>query len=254
MRVSVSIKRTGATPASQSRALRRAVWAALVDLGHATEREWKQIARRKLKTSMEDYIASLEVYPRKSILTYDFLIPPKAFVPWAVEFGWPKYDMKPTYLNSAKAKTGKKGQKYLRVAFYYYARKPRGRPARRKIYHPEAVKGASILKSIRQARTPQALASATQRYKKWSASPKVRRREISREGYVHKAGKVERLTHKQGHKLSTIRTVSENSARNSWIHPGIRARLLHRQVMRKIPRLVRNKFDVIFMSSMGGAV
>jgi len=147
----------------------------------------------------------------------------------ALEEGQSSYDMKPSMLNSPKAKEGKGGKKYISVPFRWATPNAIADSAVFSGKMDYAVYKEAVKLDNRQSLvlTNTNLPTTYQDVKR---RPEVTDSEGKRrfESYVHKSSVYEGITKVTDkvtgqNRYMSFRRVSENSSPGSWIHPGFQA-------------------------------
>lgn len=220
---------------------------------------------------------------------YDFSL--GGWLPTAVEFGHGPFDMKETMLygirgdiRGVRKACKKDGKPYFIVPFKFYKTEKAAESATRGVqYDKHAVRANNLLKEIENAGKKGdigAKKSAGKRFETWAYGrkwkgekvrgrmgglirkgpmagkgfrylPQAERKVVSHTGYISKVGKLMGIRRSGGSELQTFRTVSEKSAPRSWIHPGIRARMLHREMVRALPQMAEKVFKPLMQSLSG---
>ena len=210
--------------------LRRAINTGIRAIGAQAYAYWKSIADSELNTSYEDYVGSLKMIPAPGEGGLDRVdIGISGFLPMAVEFGTPKFDMKRRLYGSSgtghrhvqfdlfrRVRTNKKGKLYAIVPFRHATE---GSAGDRRMHVPPA----PIVKQMVGRRRGTVLKGIADKYKTRSRAT----------GYVSQVPRYEKLT-KLRSGWHTFRTMHEDSDPNSWIHPGFRAHMIHERVINHI--------------------
>lgn len=212
-------------------ALKRAVNTGLQAIGVQAYAYWKSIADSELNTSYADYVGSLKMLPSPGAGGLDRIdIGISGFIPMAVEFGTPKFDMKRRLYGSAgtghrhvqfdlfrRIRVSKKtGKLYAIVPFRHGTE---GSAGSRRMHVPPM----PIVKQMVGAKRGTVLKGIADRYKTRGTAT----------GYVSQVPRYEKLT-KMKSGWHTFRTMSEDSDPNSWIHPGFTAHMIHERVIAHI--------------------
>lgn len=172
-------------------------------------KNWIRVAETNLNSTRAGYISGLNLQI-VSPTEQDIVL-----VGWlnnSVENGLAPFNMKPSALNGANVKVSKSGSRYVRISFNM------------------AVKGSKLDETQTYSRIiPK---SVWQAFTQGKPIPRPHNRRNVRPGisnvetketfpaYKHKQSLYAGLK-QVGAKLSTIRTISDNSNPNSWIHKGI---------------------------------
>tara|TARA_Y100000034_G_scaffold36707_1_gene45138 strand:- start:291 stop:941 length:651 start_codon:yes stop_codon:yes gene_type:complete len=208
----------------------------------AVEAEWRSLLHARLNTSYDAYSQSLVVRSRDGGLTQEFVlvVGPKQWLANAIEFGLPAYNMKTAILRD--------GITSKVMKFRFYTQKPTG-PSRFQ-HDSSAEQWYGLQRDLKRANTPAKRERVTGKLSRWNARERGRKT-VSRTGYESQYGKLERLTHSQQHKMTTMRTISVNSPARSWQHPGIAPRNFRLHLERRLPAIKARTVDPI-MRALGG--
>jgi len=229
-------------------------------LAKATQAEWIRLAQSKLKTSRDDYINGLrqaESFQVKSLGASEvFEIQLVGRMANNFEFGMPSYDMKtvrPGWLGGSKAKTGKDGKKYVVIPFRHSTG-----TSQRLDYSGKAAR-ANLKRELRRTVSEYGLdkmvRTATGRVVEGPVKrvPKGAGVHSYLEGLVRIQKGVSGTTssglQRGQSQLMTFRIMSENSAPDSWIHPGIEKA----DLLPEVERYVDNELDRIVDLILGGS-
>ncbi len=195
---------------------------------------WQRIGQSALTESREDYINAIQVsQPDK--FTADIYM--EGTLPKMLENGFPSFDMKLGFSNSQYVKYSKKGTWYLVIPFRHMTPSrtgaaPKWNTMPKDIYH-------KVLKNSPLFGTE----------KDYPAG-------VSWTGYQHKNGIYEGMTRTPrvggGSTYSTFRTVSQNSAFDSWIHPGYSGVHAVNQLVNQVSGLFEDSFNFYLDRSMNG--
>lgn len=203
----------------------------------ATRRQYKQSIRRESRGN-----ASEAVYMN-----------PTAWLPNALEIGFPAFDMKIGMLNSRKAKTGKDGKRYLIIPFRF------GAPT--SLAENEVFSGklpSSIHEVAKSTGKPVKMNDIPSEYHiPQSAELRNAIKSLDTES-AKKAVEGQAMTsiyegvQKRGGVYMNFRVVSDNSPSERFMHPGFEARELSDKALRKldIPMSVDQSIDN-FLSNLG---
>lgn len=221
----------------------------LKGLAQSAMRHWRNLAQKRLRSSSKTYLdgLSIEESGGTSKLTLDGVLPNM------VELGWQGGDMRQWMLQSGKAKQGKNGP-YLVIPFRHGTPGTSGRNVGKQMpgaIHAEAKKlshtlsrpGPPVsshggrLKVHGQALHPhkgmqqQARDILESKQKPWHSTSIYT-------GMIRKGQKTKSGVQTSGYQ--TFRTISQhtNEEGKHWVHPGIKPRMLHRDVKRFIGRQV----------------
>lgn len=99
-------------------ALQSAVDKAIISTPLLVRQEFAAQARKNLKTSMEEYMASLDIKLLDTVVVVD--LDKTSWLANAVEDGTDSWNMKETHLNGPNVKYSKKGHKYIRIPLPAY--------------------------------------------------------------------------------------------------------------------------------------
>ena len=194
-------------------------------IGQAAYIYWKSLADSTLHTTYQDYVSSLEVKfapDAHGIEAAEIGI--SGFLPMAVEFGTPSFDMKQRLSGSGhttaqvdlfrgRIRVSKDGKRYAIIPMRHATQ---GSAGNRRMHVPPP----PIVKEMKYKRVGFVMRGVDDKYK--TANQHT--------GYMSKVPRYEKLTKKAGGWF-TFRTMSENSDPLSWIHKGFQPRLLHERVM-----------------------
>ena len=203
------------------------------NIAYAAKGEWEIVASRRLKTSRQEYIQGLQKadsFTTKIIGTQTiFEIMLVGDMPNNFEFGMPSYDMKavrPGWLGGGKAKTSADGTKYITIPFRHsltsaanleYTGKAKRENLREEL--AKTVQKFGLNQMIR-ASTGKVMTGPVRRVpNRPDVHPYLRgltRIQQTAEGLTP-SGKTRGQSY-----LMTWRTMSEKSAPDAWIHPGIK--------------------------------
>lgn len=221
----------------------------LKGLGAAAFAHWKKLAKERVNSTERDYVAGLKLEEDgdTTIIALD------GTMPNMVEWGWGGGDMREWMLRSKKAKQGKRGP-YLVIPFrhgtpgttganvgpqmpaaiYEVARKLSptvSRPGRGVSTHggKTTMWGQRLHAGLPMG--PQARRILTRKEKPWHSNP-------LHEGMVRKAKTISTGA-EQTTGYQTFRTISmhSNEPGKHWIHPGIKPRMIHRDVQRYVRKI-----------------
>lgn len=248
-------------------AIRETMRTAVAQLATAAQAEWVRLAQSRLKTSRADYINGLrQAESFKSIIVDGepvYILTLVGRMPNNYEFGMPSFDMKavrPGWLGGNKVRTTSTGKKYVVIPFRHsvssgtnlaYTGKAAALDMRSKLKAAMS-KGVSI-----PTGTPVSMA----RMQRTSAGDVVPGKvaKIPNNADVHRylqgmvriqdpqEGRTQTGKQRGSSQLLTFRIMSENSAPDSWIHPGLPGvNLLH-----DVERFVDREMTNIVASVMG---
>jgi len=192
-----------------------------------------------------------------------------------IEEGQPARDLKPALLGSPKAKTGKKGQKYITVPFRHGTPGTVGlNPMPEHIYAQASQLGYSrkngllkqTAKKVASVFKGKAAKKKTYKYT-WGGrlgqSDEGRRSHIGDHpgaGYTWKTGLYSgmvRMGKPKHTEYLTFRRVSERSDPRSWQHPGVEPRPIREAVVEntreEVLQLIRRGFEMdLYFAGLGG--
>lgn len=228
---------------------------ALRAIGAAARAEWISQASNELKSSSRDYIQGIGE-PKVSERSVQIQL--TGALPNMVEQGWPETDLRTTVLRSPKAKTNKKGGKYLAVPFRHGVPGSSGAnvgaPMPKPIY--QAAKNLQGVNSPVQRLAGTRLTLDTPglpkkaadilgtKQKEWHTTSIYMGmiKKVAMYGATQSGQAVKQATY------STFRTIS-SSVKNdprSWLHPGIKKRGL----AKKVEKYVREVLPKIFADAV----
>jgi len=206
------------------------------NLAIAAREEWVRRAQARLKTARETYVSGLrqatsfKISERGEIMTFEISLVGR--MPNNFEFGMPSFDMKsarPGWLGGSKAKTGEDGKKYITIPFRHSTSS-----GARLDYSGKAAKAnlkTELKKVVREYGLQRMIKAAT---------GQPLQGVVKRVPNLPKIGQIARIFSKASHHplsglariqktyrgatqgtLMTFRVMSENSASDKWIHPGL---------------------------------
>jgi len=217
----------------------------------AAHNRWIQLAKERLGTSRDAYVVGLQQagsFKSRKVSGEDvFDITLVGRMPNNFEFGMESFDMKtvrPGWLGGSKAKTGKDGEKYVVIPFRHsttskrfgYTGKAKAADLRSEL--KKTVRAYGLNRMIRTA-TGNVVGGLTTR-----VPPKA-----PVHSYLRGLTRVQKGTRgrtpegfqRGSSQLVTWRIMSENSPASSWIHPGLKAANL----LREVELFVNKEFDDI---------
>ncbi len=179
---------------------------------------WIRLASTEVKVRTGTYLRSIEegkIYP---FMGDPFTGAVESTAPhaWWIDFGFPAYDMKPGLLASPKAKVSAKGKRYLVVPFRHGA--------------PKKANAAGLTPDTGLDAMPKEIYNLARQLKHNSGSINLKGTEFEKVGWDKKHWKSSKFQHmsrrgQMNHsQYLTFRIVSENSAPESWQHPGVKAK------------------------------
>lgn len=230
-------------------------------LGRAAESNWKNTAKRELKSTAKDYIDGISRYEENGISGKTTVIELNGRVPNMVEQGWGGGDMRAWMLRSRGVKTGKNGR-YAVIPFRHGTPGTSGRNVGAAMPKPihRIAKDLEATRTVRSGTDKRARTQWGGRLKPGSGSKAADRILATKmkphhttgvhSGMVRQAAKYP--SGKQSSKYTTFRTISENSGVKdekgehlSWLHPGIQARHLAKRVRAKMEVDLRKLVDQV---------
>jgi hypothetical protein len=215
---------------------------ALAGVAQAAHAEWIALAQSRLKTSRDDYVMGLQKansfeVGRDPDGEKNYTITLRGQLANNVETGMPPFDMKnvrPGWLGGTKAKTSKDGSKYVTIPFRHStSNSPRA------AYSGKAAVDnlkKELKKTVRDYGLDRMVRTATGAIKQGSVKRVPRDEGVHR--YLHGLTRIQsrargltpRGLQRGQSQLMTWRIMSEKSAPDSWLHPGITAKNLLRDV------------------------
>lgn len=205
----------------------------------------EQLAEQELKTTRRRYIQNIKVVDSGKMEGTVLLDYSKDRLIKMIEEGSPPFDMKPDMLNSPKAKTSKKGTRYITIPFRVatpgaigesevFAGKmpsPIYQIAKNKPLIKDTPGGGKRSAGISLKEIPEQF-----QLKKTRAAIADNKGNALFESYQHKNSIYEGIIKQQDattgqNTYRSFRRVSENSDENAWIHPGIEK---HALIMRSL--------------------
>ena len=184
----------------------------LMQLAQATKETWASSAKKALNTTAQDYINAIQMNVKLgSSPSVELYLKGT----WAnkLEHGFPSYDMKPYYASGSKTKISEEdGAWYAHIPFEHRTTSATGRTGK--------VMPSSVYNSARKLPS-------------WG---KLSSKGTAKSWGVHEGmQKVPTNETKTRHKYMTVRTVSENSPPEAFIHPGFEGVHLQEQISEQIP-------------------
>jgi len=184
----------------------------LMQLAQATKSAWASSAKEALNTTANDYINAIQVKLRTgSSPSLELSLKDK----WAnkLEAGFSPYDMKPFFATGANVKISKEdGAWYTHVPFEHKTSSATGRTGK--------VMPSAIYNEVRKLPTWGKLSSKGSA-KSWGAYEGMQ--------------KIPTNASNTKHSYMTVRTVSENSPPDAFLHPGFEGVHLLEELTEKIP-------------------
>ena len=232
-----------------------------VGLGRAAESNWKNTAKRELKSTSKDYVDGISRYEENGPSGKTTVIELNGRMPNMVEQGWGGGDMREWMLRSRNVKHGANGR-YAAIPFRHGSPGTSGRNVGAAM--PAAIhKIAKDLEPTRTVRAGMSTRAHTQwggRVKPGSGSKAADRILATKMKPHHTTGVHSGMVRQakkypsgaQSSKFTTFRTISENSGVKdekgdhlSWLHPGIKARHLAKRVRAKMEVDLRKLVDQV---------
>jgi hypothetical protein len=236
--------------------------ASVRELAHAAHSEWIRLAQERLHTSRVLYVNALQ--QRGSFDTHKvdgetvYTLSLLGEMANNVEFGMAPFDMKavrPGWLGGGKAKVSKTGKKYVTIPFRHpsAASVSRGNP--RDFYSGKALKSSvhrDLVKTVKSYGLDRMLRTGNRviegPVRRAPNRPEIHpyMRGLTR---VQKAKDSFTPTGKQrgSSQLLTWRIMSETSPPDSWLHPGLEAANIRKEVERyvddEVTKLVERTFS-----------
>lgn len=221
-------------------------------------RVWENTAKKDLFKSRDQYINSLRV-DKKGRFTGVAYLDPVTWLANAVEVGAPPFDMKPGMVSSPKAKTGKKGQKYMSIPFRFATPGAIGNSTAFAGVMPAVIQSAVQKSESKGSRQGAVLSDIPEQYQ-MPKSHALRNR-LRSTGFTQLKRNTAMTSKYEGLKRSAIgsgyvnfRVVSENSDPDAFLHPGVKAHNLAEKALGRyesmIPTVVDRSIDN-FLVSLG---
>lgn len=209
------------------------------DLTKAFATEWQNEANRTLKSSRQEYVANINVvdegFAKGAVVLTGWL-------PNAVENGVDGYDMKTYFLEGPNAKLGKNGNRYNTIPF------SAGTPGALEENFNGGIMPTEVYDIVKNRPTREPLEKYDLKDLPYELKEPKRKQVISPRTksiveYQHKSSLYEGISKRTDLKTGqntygSFRRVSDNSADNSWIHPGIDAQHISEKVLAEfdVPR------------------
>lgn len=208
-------------------AFQGAIDRAIISTPLLVRQEFAAQARKNLKTSMEEYMAALDIKLLDTVVVVD--LDKTSWLANAVENGADSWNMKETHLNGPNVKYSKKGHKYTRIPLPVYKNKP-----------SSGTDKAQTLQEKIQAALKDPSFSAPKISQNRDGSLMVVERLITTDpalkGMIRTSnfGSSEDLygaKRPRNMQYTLFRTISQNpTSLSQWIHPGIKPRQLFPKV------------------------
>lgn len=190
--------------------------------------EFAAQARKHLKTSIDEYMASLDIKLTDNVLIVE--LDKNNWLANAVESGASEFDMKNTHLNSQKAKISKKGYRYMAVPMSMYKDKgPISGTNKAEILQEKirsALKNPAFsIPKISQSRDGSIVAIERLLTTDPALKGMIRTSSFNSLGDLSTGKKPKNVQY------TLFRTMSQNPlSKSQWIHPGIKPRKLFPRV------------------------
>lgn len=190
--------------------------------------EFAAQARKNLKTSIDEYMASLDIKLTDNVLIVD--LDKTSWLANAVENGASEFDMKKTHLNGPNVKFSKKGYRYASIPMSAYKDKGPVSGTDKAQLLQDKIKAAlkdPAFSAPRMAKNKDGSAMVVERL--LTSDPQLKGMiRTSRFGSLEDVAKGARPKNVQ---YTLFRTISQNPlSRSKWVHPGIKARRLFPRV------------------------
>lgn len=187
--------------------------------------EFAAQARRNLKTSFSEYMAALDIRLNDSILVVEL---DGSWLAQAVEDGVSEFDMKETILKSPKAKTSKRGFKYMSIPLPVSKSTPNA-GTDKALALQEKIKEAlndPIFFNAKMTKTPD---GALKKMEQLVTSDPALKGMYRIQGYKNKEDFADNKPMFSQYMM--FRTISNNPfSKSKWQHPGIQSRKLFPRV------------------------
>ena len=233
--------------------LRMAFSQGIVEVAKGARDEWVRLAQARLKTSREIYVNGLRQADSFEIGdlggSVQATIQLVGVMPNNFEFGMGSFDMKtvrPGWLGGGKAKTAKDGSKYVIIPF----RHSKSADARFGYTGKAAGVTPDLKGQLRKVTKKYGLDKALT-----SSVGEIATRRVPRNAPVHpylqglQKTEYAQPTRSGGMKrsstLTTFRVMSEKSAPDSWIHPGLRPLSLLQEVSAWVDKDMERMVNII---------
>lgn len=209
-----------------------ALESAIFSLAQASRNKWIELAGEQLKSSRAEYVRGLQEtrsFKQTGKMSYEIsLIGQLANM---MELGFSSYDMKPGLLAGPSAKVSATGKRYATVPFTHYPgantpdrsnRVPNYKADLAKIMKAYNMAGVFKSKSGRpltgKVATAKNTSAIVNKMKPHHTAPIFEGMTKTQKGSSHST-------------YTTFRRVSQSSLPESWIHPGVAAKLIMPQVV-----------------------
>lgn len=226
---------------------------AIAGLAKASQSEWIRLAQTRLKTSREIYINGLRQAESFTTRTdggepvYEITL--VGTMPNNIEHGMPSFDMKnvrPGWLGGSKSKVGKDGKRYVIIPFRHST------SSDARLGYTGKAKDANLQTHLKKAVSQYGLDKMIRSASGQVKSGPVKR--IPKGADVHKylqgltrIQKPTGTTKQRGQgMLMTWRVMSENSKPSAWIHPGIKAH----NILKEVERFADQELDKIVNATL----
>lgn len=190
--------------------------------------EFATQARKNLKTSMEEYMAALDIKLLDTVVVVD--LDKTSWLANAVENGADSWDMKTTHLNGPNVKYSKKGFKYIRVPLPVYKDKGPTAGTDKAQVLQEKIKSAlkdPSFSAPRMSRTRDGSVMVVERL--LTADPALKG--MIRTSSFGSPDDLAAGKRPRNMQYTLFRTMSNNpTSLSQWIHPGIKPRKLFPKV------------------------
>lgn len=231
---------------------------AIGNVAHGAQNEWIRLAQNRLVSARVDYINGLrqaESFTTKvvgNLTTFELKLVGR--MPNNFEFGMPSFDMKsvrPGWLGGKRSKEGKDGSRYVIIPFRHSLTSAaaiqytgKAKRADLRTHLKATVREFGLDKMVRAA-TGQVVPGPVKRVpNKPDVHPYLRG--LTRY-QTPTAGRTPSGLQKGSSQMFTFRVMSENSDPASWIHPGIRAANLMKEVEVWIDSELDNIIDTMLV-------
>lgn len=209
-------------------ALEQAVERAISSAPMLIRQEFAAQARKNLKTSIEEYMASLDIKLTDNVLIVE--LDKSSWLANAVESGADEFDMKKMLANSPKAKISKKGYRYMSIPLPMYKDKGPISGTNKAQLLQEKIRAALKDPAFSAPKISQGRDGSVMAVERLLTTDPALKGMIRTSSFGSmqdlSAGKRPRNV-----QYTLFRTMSQNPlSRSQWIHPGIKPRKLFPRV------------------------
>lgn len=232
---------------------------AVAGIAKAAQAEWIRLAQSRFRTARTDYINGLRQGESFQQIMVGgepvWVITLVGTMPNNYEFGMPAFDMKtvrPGWLGGAKAKTAADGHKYIVIPFRHSTTSTSNLAYSGKAAMQDL--RSELKKTVRAYGLDRAIKTATGEPVQGVAARVPTRAPVHQ--YLKGLTKIQEVkTTPDGvrkmvsSRLMTWRVMSENSAPDAWLHPGIQPANLLREVNNYVDRELTNIVNTVMRAA-----